>query len=143
MVMQLMLAKGMINFYLLISRIVYETYQFQDLKSYTSGGIIHIITNNQVGFTTVPRDGRSGLYCTDIAKTIAAPIFHVNADTPEMVDKVIKLAFEYRQKFNKDVVVDLVGYRRYGHNELDQPSFTQPLMYQKIAQKKDVYNLYA
>jgi 2-oxoglutarate dehydrogenase E1 component len=99
--------------------VVYETYQFQDLKCYTSGGIIHIITNNQIGFTTTQRDARSGLYCTEVAKTIMAPIFHVNADDPIMVDKVIRMSLKYRQMFNKDVVIDIVGYRKYGHNELD------------------------
>lgn len=105
--------------------------------------MIHIITNNQVGFTTTQRDARSGLYCTEVAKTIGAPIFHVNANNPEMVDKITRLAIEYRQKFKKDVVIDIVGFRRLGHNELDQPSFTQPLMYKKVNALKDVYQIYA
>ena len=109
--------------------IVYESLQMQDLIDYTSGGIVHVVENNQIGFTTLPTDQRSTLYCTDIAKTTQCPVFHVNADEPELVDKVMKLALDFRMAFNKDVFVDIVGYRRYGHNELDQPAFTQPLMY--------------
>jgi 2-oxoglutarate dehydrogenase E1 component len=109
--------------------VVYESIQMQDLKNYTVGGTIHVIVNNQVGFTTVPKKGRSGHYCSDLAKAIDAPIFHVNADSPEDVDFVFRAAAKYRQKFNHDVVIDLIGYRKMGHNELDQPSFTQPLMY--------------
>jgi 2-oxoglutarate dehydrogenase E1 component len=90
-----------------------------DLANYSSGGIIHIVANNQIGFTTVPKDGRSGLYSTDIAYTVDAPVFHVNADEPDLVDRVFHLATEFRNKFKKDVVIDVVGYRRYGHNELD------------------------
>ena len=101
----------------------------QDLKNYTVGGTIHVIVNNQIGFTTVPAKGRSGMYASDLAKAVNAPIFHVNADSLEDVHHVFRMAAEYRQKFHHDVVIDLVGYRKYGHNELDQPSFTQPLMY--------------
>lgn len=86
--------------------------------------MIHIVSNNQIGFTTTPADARTGLYCTEIAKAIGAPIFHVNADSPDEVDRIMRLAFDYRQMFKKDVVIDLIGYRKFGHNELDQPSFT-------------------
>lgn len=103
-----------------------------DLYRYTPHGIIHIIVNNQIGYTTTPMEFRSGFYSTDVAKTIDAPIFHVNADEPDQVDQVLLLALEYRQKFKKDVVVEIIGYRRYGHNELDQPMFTQPMMYKAI-----------
>lgn len=104
--------------------VVYESLQMGDLKGYTSGGLIHIIVNNQIGFTTTPAEFRSGFHCTELAKVVEAPIFHVNADQPELVDRVMKLAVEYRQKFKSDVVIDIIGYRRYGHNELDQPRFT-------------------
>jgi len=103
---------------------VFETLQMQDLKGYQTEGTVHIVINNQVGFTTTPREARSGLYCTEVAKAIAAPIFHVNADCPEKVDKCIQLAMEFRQTFKRDVVIDVVGYRKHGHNELDQPMFT-------------------
>jgi 2-oxoglutarate dehydrogenase complex dehydrogenase (E1) component-like enzyme len=104
--------------------VVFESMQMQDLKNYSVGGTIHVIVNNQIGFTTVPLKGRSGIYSSDLAKAINAPIFHVNADSLEDVHKVFKAAATYRQKFNKDVVIDLIGYRKMGHNELDQPSFT-------------------
>ncbi len=123
--------------------VVYESSQFQDLRGYCCGGIIHIVINNQIGFTTTPREARSSLYCTDIAKAIGAPIFHVNGDDPEAVDTVMKLAIQYRTQFKKDVFVDIYGYRRYGHNELDQPFFTQPLMYKLISKMKPVYDQYA
>eukprot|EP01015_Nassula_variabilis_P005669 TRINITY_DN1420_c0_g1_i8.p1 TRINITY_DN1420_c0_g1~~TRINITY_DN1420_c0_g1_i8.p1 ORF type:complete len:929 (-),score=201.79 TRINITY_DN1420_c0_g1_i8:61-2847(-) len=123
--------------------IVYETLQFQDLKQYSVGGTIHVVFNNQIGFTTVPRQSRSGIHCTDIMKTTDSPVIHVNADFPELVDKAFELALDYRMKFQKDVAINVVGYRRFGHNELDQPSFTQPLMYSIIQQKKPVYQLYA
>jgi 2-oxoglutarate dehydrogenase E1 component len=101
----------------------------QDLKRYTVGGTIHVVVNNQIGFTTVPSKGRSGIYATDLAKAISAPIFHVNADSLEDVIRVFQAAAEYRQLFGHDVVIDLIGYRKFGHNELDQPSFTNPMMY--------------
>ena len=104
----------------------------QDLKNYKVGGTIHIVINNQVGFTTSPVKARSGHYCTDVAKSIGAPIFHVNADSLEDVSKTFKFAAEYRQKFGKDVVIDLIGYRKMGHNELDQPAFTNPMMYKIV-----------
>lgn len=113
--------------------VVFESLQMQDLKNYKVGGTIHIIINNQVGFTTAPGKARSGHYCTDVAKSIGAPIFHVNADSLEDVSKVFQLAAEYRQKFGKDIVIDLIGYRKMGHNELDQPAFTNPLMYKVIS----------
>ena len=114
-----------------------------DLKDYRCGGIIHIVMNNQVGFTTDPQDGRSSYYCTEIAKVVDAPVFHVNADKPDVLDRVVKIAMEYRTKFNKDIFIDLVGYRKYGHNEQDEPSFTQPLMYEEIKNKPSVYEIYS
>ena len=122
--------------------VVYETLQMQDLVDYTVGGTVHIVVNNQIGFTTTPKEARTGLYSTDVAKTIDAPIIHVNADEPELVDAVFNLALDYRMQFNKDFVVDLIGYRRYGHNELDQPAFTQPLMYKIIGSMPPVYEKY-
>jgi 2-oxoglutarate dehydrogenase E1 component len=113
-----------------------------DLENYSTGGTIHIVVNNQIGFTTVPKDSRSGLYCTDIAKSIEAPIFHVNADDIESVVKVSRIAAEYRMKYKKDVFIDMVGYRRTGHNELDQPMFTQPLMYNIIKDHPDSLKIY-
>jgi 2-oxoglutarate dehydrogenase E1 component len=112
--------------------IVFETLQMQSLENYTCGGTVHIIVNNQIGFTTSPEKGRSGTYCSDVAKSIDAPIFHVNADSIEDVAHTFAIAAEYRQKFGKDVVIDLIGYRKMGHNEMDNPSFTHPLMYKLI-----------
>jgi 2-oxoglutarate dehydrogenase complex dehydrogenase (E1) component-like enzyme len=93
----------------------------QNLINFKVGGTIHVVVNNQIGFTTTPSKSRSGVYCTDIAKAIDAPIFHVNADSMDDVAKVFSIAAEYRQKFKEDVVIDLIGYRKYGHNELDSP----------------------
>ena len=104
----------------------------QDLESFKTGGSIHIVVNNQVGFTTNPAKGRSGTYCTDIGKCVDAPIFHVNGDSIQDVVKVFRIAADYKCKFKQDVIIDLVGYRKAGHNELDQPSFTQPLMYKQV-----------
>ena len=120
--------------------IVYETLQLSGLEGYKIGGTIHIVVNNQIGFTTVPSDSRTGTYCTEIAKAIYAPIFHVNSEDPESIIKAGKIATDYKYKFSKDVMIDLVGYRLYGHNEMDQPMFTQPLMYKKIQNMKRIYD---
>lgn len=112
--------------------IVFETMHLSDLPDYTTHGTIHIVVNNQIGFTTDPRHSRSSPYCTDVARVVNAPIFHVNSDDPEAVMHVCKVAAEWRATFHKDVVIDLVSYRRNGHNEIDEPMFTQPLMYRKI-----------
>lgn len=101
--------------------IVYETIQQSRLNAYNINGVIHIVTNNQIGFTTTPSEARTGLYPTDVAKSTQCPIIHVNADEPECVDKVIKFAVNYRMKFKKDIFVDIIGYRRHGHSETDQP----------------------
>jgi len=122
--------------------VVPETLNMMSLRGYRTGGTIHIVINNQVGFTTPPSMSRSTIYATDIAKGIQAPIFHVNGDDPEAVARVSQLAFDYRQKFQKDAVIDLVCYRRRGHNEGDDPSMTQPLMYNLIEAKRSVRTLY-
>lgn len=123
--------------------IVYEIVQMSMLEGYTTGGTIHIVINNQVGFTTNFDDARSSIYCTDIAKIVDAPVLHVNGDRPEAAVFCAKLAVEYRQKFNKDIFIDLVCYRRHGHNESDEPKFTQPSLYNKIAKHpnpREIYN---
>jgi 2-oxoglutarate dehydrogenase E1 component len=123
--------------------VVAETLNLQGLLGYTTGGTLHLIANNQVGFTTDPADGRSTRYSSDLAKGFDTPIIHVNADDPEAAISAIRLALAFRRRFGSDVVVDLVGYRRYGHNEGDEPSFTQPLMAERIANHPSVRTLYA
>ncbi|WP_019182228.1 multifunctional oxoglutarate decarboxylase/oxoglutarate dehydrogenase thiamine pyrophosphate-binding subunit/dihydrolipoyllysine-residue succinyltransferase subunit [Microbacterium yannicii] len=122
--------------------VVVETLQMSQLRGYRTGGTIHVVVNNQVGFTTTPQDARTSVYATDVAKTIQAPIFHVNGDDPEAVNRVAQLAFAYRERFHRDVVIDLVCYRRRGHNEGDDPSMTQPLMTNLIEAKRSVRRLY-
>lgn len=123
--------------------VVMESLNLSGVKGYAVGGTIHIITNNQVGFTTNPDEGRTGRHCTEIAKFIEAPILHVNGDDPDAVALATEIALEYRQKFSADVVVDIVCYRRYGHNETDEPLFTQPILYKNITSHPSVTELYA
>ena len=123
--------------------VVAETFNLARLRGYTTGGTIHIILNNQIGFTTDPREGRSTDYSSDLAKGFDAPIVHVNADDPEACLAAVRLAMMYRDKFHGDVVIDLVGYRRYGHNEADEPAYTQPTMYERIKQTPSVRQKYA
>uniref|UniRef100_A0AAR2K3Q6 oxoglutarate dehydrogenase (succinyl-transferring) n=1 Tax=Pygocentrus nattereri TaxID=42514 RepID=A0AAR2K3Q6_PYGNA len=123
--------------------VVYETFHLSELPSYTTLGTIHVVVNNQIGFTTDPRMARSSPYPTDVARVVNAPIFHVNADDPEAVMYVCRVAAEWRSTFNKDVVIDLVCYRRFGHNEMDEPMFTQPLMYKQIRKQEHVLKKYA
>lgn len=121
---------------------VYEIIQMAALDGYRTGGTIHIVINNQIGFTTNYLDGRSSTYCTDVAKVTMCPVFHVNGDDPEAVAYVMKLALEFRQKYNKDVFIDLLCYRKYGHNEGDEPRFTQPILYKAIAKHKNSRDIY-
>lgn len=122
--------------------VVYESLQLMRLENYAVGGSVHIVLNNQIGYTTLPKEGRSTRYCTDIAKTFGIPVFHVNAEDPESCLFVAKLAIEIRQKFHIDVFIDLLGYRKYGHNEGDEPSYTQPTQYKLIRSKKTIREIY-
>ncbi|WP_022834515.1 multifunctional oxoglutarate decarboxylase/oxoglutarate dehydrogenase thiamine pyrophosphate-binding subunit/dihydrolipoyllysine-residue succinyltransferase subunit [Salisaeta longa] len=122
--------------------VVAETLNLSQLRGYKTGGTIHLVINNQIGFTTVPADARSSTYATDLARAIEAPIFHVNGDDPEACVRIARLALEYRQRFNKDVVIDMMCYRVHGHNEGDEPTFTQPLLYEKIEAKRSARKLY-
>ncbi len=122
--------------------VVAETLNLSEVPGYEVGGTVHIVVNNQLGFTTAPELGRSGVYATDVAKMVQAPIFHVNGDDPEACVRVVKLAYDFRQEFRKDVVVDMVCYRRYGHNEGDEPAFTQPKMYELIRARRSVRKIY-
>jgi 2-oxoglutarate dehydrogenase E1 component len=122
--------------------VVAETLNLSQLRGYRTGGTVHIVVNNQIGFTTGPQDARSSMYSTDTAKAVKAPIFHVNGDYPEDVVRVVRLALQYRQRFNRDVVVDMLCYRRWGHNELDEPAYTHPMLYSKIENHRSVRMLY-
>jgi 2-oxoglutarate dehydrogenase E1 component len=122
---------------------VMETLNMSRLEGYRTGGTLHIVLNNQIGFTTLPRDARSTRYATDVAKMLACPIFHVQGEAPEAAVHAVRLALEYRQEFGRDVVVELVCYRRHGHNEGDEPAFTQPLMYRQISSRPSVNRIYA
>jgi multifunctional 2-oxoglutarate metabolism enzyme len=122
---------------------VAEVFNLSQLHGYRTGGTIHIVINNQIGFTTDPKAGRSSLYSTDVAKIVQIPIFHVNADDPEAAWRVLQIALDYRREFHKDVVIDLIGFRRHGHQETDEPSYTQPLMYKRIQEHPGVLALYA
>jgi 2-oxoglutarate dehydrogenase E1 component len=123
--------------------VVTETLNLASLRGYSTGGTIHIIINNQIGFTTSPEAGRSTIYSTDVARMTQLPIFHINGDDPEAAYRALQIALEYRQEFNKDVVLDLVGFRKLGHNETDEPSYTQPLMYQRVKAHPGVRTVYA
>ena len=120
-----------------------ETLQLANLRGYKTGGTIHIVINNQIGFTTTPEAGRSSIYSTDAAQITQLPIFHINGDAPEAAFRVVKIALDYRQEFNKDVALDLIGFRRLGHNEGDEPSYTQPLMYARVKAHPGVRHIYA
>ena len=123
--------------------VVAETLNLQSLAGYATGGTIHIIQNNQIGFTTDPQEGRSTPYAADMAKGFNVPIIHVNADDPEACVAAVRLAMGYRERWGRDVVIDLIGYRRYGHNETDEPAYTQPLMAAKIKEHPPVIQIYA
>src|ERR1043165_8723205 len=123
--------------------VVMETLNLAGLKGYRTGGTIHIIINNQIGFTTSPEAGRSTIYSTDVARMTQLPIFHINGDDPEAAYRALRIALDYRQEFNKDVVLDVIGFRRLGHNEGDEPSYTQPLMYARVKAHPGVRAVYA
>jgi multifunctional 2-oxoglutarate metabolism enzyme len=123
--------------------IVAETLNFSQLEGYRTGGTLHLVINNQIGFTTNPSEARSSVYCSDVALMVQAPVFHVNGDDPETCIRSLQLAFEYRQRFHKDVVIDILCYRKHGHNEGDDPSYTQPLVYKKVREHKPVAAIYA
>ena len=122
--------------------VVAETLNMSALSGYRTGGTIHVVVNNGIGFTTSPADARSSVYATDVAKMVQAPIFHVNGEDPEACVHVMDLALAFRREFKKDVVVDMVGYRRWGHNEADEPAYTQPIMYARIRDRRSVRKLY-
>ena len=122
--------------------VIPETLNMAGLEGYATGGTIHLVVNNQIGFTTLPQDSRSTRYCTDVTRMMKVPVFHVNGEDPEAVIQVTRLAIEFRQRFGKDVVIDMLCYRRYGHNEGDEPRFTQPVMYQLIDRKPTVREVY-
>src|SRR5690606_13359051 len=122
--------------------VVVETLQMSQLRGYRTGGTIHVVVNNQLGFTTTPQDAHTSVYATDGAKTIQAPSLHVNGESPAAVVHVAEVAFRYREEFHRDIVIDLVCYRRRGHNEGDDPSMTQPLMTNLIEAKRSVRRLY-
>ncbi len=122
--------------------IVQETLNLSELQGYRTGGTLHVVVNNQLGFTTTPAEGRSCIYATDLAKMLQSPIFHVNGEDPEAVAQVVRLALDFRRTFRRDVVLDMYGYRRYGHNESDEPSFTQPLLYRRIESRPTVRDGY-
>ena len=124
--------------------VIQETLALAQTRGYTTGGTVHIVINNQIGFTTSdPRDSRSSVYCTDAVKMVEAPVLHVNGDDPEAVTLAVQWALEYRMEFSMDVVLDIVCFRKLGHNEQDTPSLTQPLMYKKIATHPGTRKLYA
>ena len=123
--------------------IVSEVLAFSQLRGYRTGGTLHVIINNQIGFTTDPSYSRSSPYSTDVAKMVMAPIFHVNSDDPEAVIHATRIATEFRQEFGVDVILDIIGYRRFGHNEGDEPMFTQPKMYKKIKTHPTTRQIYA